>query len=302
MRIISSDEVDACLEDRAVLETLRKAFRSSLIAPAVPDCRIERLNGLSGNFSFQPAWSDFAGQRDVGRGYVGCSLVLDLPEAPGRSSSLYILFSGSGGQPIAMIDGMRLTIWRRAGLHALAAAYLSREDTSRLLVIGETPQLPRLLSAYLTVRRINSILLAGAGRDTLKKLSGLPALSGVHIGVTENIQEAQDGADMICIAGPESNPGQVHALDRLDPPAGCHIDVLDRNANLPGELLQEARLFSSDLSDPPDPDLEWAADLKDLTQGNKAGRRYYGQRTLYLPGRRSGLADHALAAHVFLRT
>ncbi|MCK7613445.1 ornithine cyclodeaminase [Roseibium sediminicola] len=302
MRIISSDEIDACLDDRSVLETLRRAYRSNTVAPETAPLPIDRLNQLSGALSLQPAWTDFATQGDVSRGYIGCALSLDLPEQSGQAASLYLLFSGATGQPIALMDGMRLTVWRTSALHALAASYLSREDTSRLLVIGDDPRLPRLVSAYADVRNLTSILLAGTSPETRKRIAGLPELKGVHVGVTDEIYAAQEGADMICIAGPESGTGTHHALTYLDPPAGCHIDVIDPSAQLPSELLEEARLFTSDLVAPPRPELEWAADLKEFTQGEKAGRRYYGQRTLFLPGSRTGLADYALAAHIFLRT
>jgi len=302
MRIISSDEIDACLDDRSVLETLRRAYRSNTVAPQTSPLPIDRLNQFSGALSLQPAWTDFAAQNDVSRGYIGCALNLDLPERPDPAASLYLLFSGSSGEPLALLDGMRLTVWRTSALHALAASYLSREDTARLLVIGDDPRLPRLVSAYADVRNLTSILLAGAAPDTQKRIAGLPALKGVHVGMTHEIHAAQEGADMICIAGPQDGTGKHHALTYLDPPAGCHIDVIDPSAPLPSELLDEARLFTSDRAAPLRPELEWAADLKEFTQGDKAGRRYYGQRTLFLPGPRTGLADYALAAHIFLRT
>lgn len=302
MRIISSDEIDACLEDRAVLESLRRAYRSDTVTPHTAPLEIDRLDHLTGKLTLQPAWTDFARQGDVSRGYIGCALSLDLPERPGLTSSLYLLFSGSGGEPVALLDGMRLTVWRTSALHALAAGYLSREDTARLLVIGDDPRLPRLVSAYAGVRNLTSILLAGTSQEMRNRISGLPALKGVHVGVTDDLEAAQDGADMICIAGSWNHTGDPHDLAQIDPPAGCHIDVLDTSVTLPDPLLHEARLFTSDLSAPPGSGLEWAADLKELTRGSKAGRRYYGQRTLFVPGGRTGLADHALAAHVFLRT
>eukprot|EP00903_Cladosiphon_okamuranus_P000873 g871.t1 len=302
MRIISSDEIDACLDDRSVLETLRQAYRSNTIAPQTSKLTIDRLNQTAGSLSLQPAWTDFAAQGDVSRGYIGCALSLDLPEQTGPAASLYLLFSGSAGHPIALLDGVRLTVWRTSAMHALAASYLSREDTARLLVIGDDPRMPRMISAYADVRNLTSILLCGTGSDSQKRIAGLPQLKGVHIGVTDEIHSAQDGADMILIAGPDAGTGTHHTLTYLDPPAGCHIDVLDPAAQLPTDLQEEARLFTSDLNAPPSLELEWAADLKELTQGNKAGRRYYGQRTLFLPGARTGLADYALAAHVFLRT
>ncbi|MCV0428394.1 MAG: ornithine cyclodeaminase [Roseibium sp.] len=302
MRIISSDEIDACLEDRAVLETLRRAFRSNTIAPNISDQEINRPGPAPGHISFQPAWTDFAAQGDLSRGYIGCSIALELPEKKGQASSLYVLFSGSGGEPIALIDGARLSAWRAAGVHALAAAYLSREDTSRLLVVGEDPRLPKILSAYAAVRNFTSILLAGTSRQTHKRIAAQRSLANVHVGVTTEIIAAQEGADMICVAGPDSDTQSYHALTYLDPSAGCHIDVLDPSAVLPSDLLEEARLFSSDLAAPPRTELEWAADLKELAQGSKAGRRYYGQRTLFLPGPQTGLTDYALAAHIFLRS
>ncbi|MET1413254.1 ornithine cyclodeaminase [Roseibium sp. HPY-6] len=302
MRIISSDEIDACLEDRDVLETLRRAYRSNTVAPTCPDYDITRLKGLSGNLAVQPAWTDFSAQNDVERGYVGCSLALDLPENGGVSSNLYILFSGTGAQPIALIDGMRLGTWRMAGTHALAMSYLAREDTSRLLVIGNNPRLPRVLAAYATARNLTSVLFAGTSKEVRKKAAAQPALSNVHLGETTEIHAAQEGADMICIAGPDINTGTFHALTYLDPAAGCHVDILDTTASLSSELLEDVRLFTSDLSDPPRAELEWAADLSELARGNKAGRRYYGQRTLFYPSKRTGLTDFTLAAHIFLRT
>jgi len=302
MRIISSVEIDACLDDRTVLEALRRAYRSSTVAPQTNTLTIDRLHQTHGVLSLQPAWTDFAAQGDVSRGYIGCALNLDLPEQPGPAASLYLLFSGSAGRPIALLDGMRLAVWRTSAMHSLAASYLSREDTARLLVIGDNPGLPRLISAYADVRNLTSVLLCGTAPDTHKRIANLETLKGVHIGMTSEIHSAQEGADMICIAGPDAGTGTHQMLTYLDPPAGCHIDVLDVSAPLPTDLQQEARLFTSDLGAPPSDELEWAADLKELAQGSKAGRRYYGQRTLFLPGSRTGLADYALAAHVFLRT
>lgn len=302
MRIISTDEIDACLEDREVLETLRRGYRSTTIAPFLPDQPIARLRDQTGHLSLQPAWTDFPAQNDVTRGYVGCGLSLSLPESEEFRSNLYLLFSGTGGQPIAILDGMRLAVWRMAGLHALAAAYLSREDTSRLLVIGDNPRLPRMLSAFARVRNLTSVLCLGTSAEVRRKIALQPALANVSLGETSELDAAQDGADMICIAGPDWQSGAYEALRFLDPPAGCHIDVADPDADLTGELLDDARLFTSDLAAPPLPDLEFAADLADLAKGSKAGRRYYGQRTLFMPGARTGLADHALAAHIFLRS
>ncbi|GAA0780713.1 ornithine cyclodeaminase [Roseibium denhamense] len=303
MRIISSDEIDYCLEDRDVLETLRRAFRSSIQTPYVDALTIPRPKQSAGALEFHPAWTNFAGQGHSDRGYIGCNLKLSLPELTGPASNIYVLFSGSGGQPIALIDGMRLGVWRKAGIHGLAAAYLAREDARRMLVIGDDPRLPRIVSAYSSVRGLTSVLFCGTAPSVQKRISGNSGLSHLHFGTTADIPAAVEGADIVCVAGPAHNQQDQSLLpDDFDPPAGCHIDVLNPRLSLPSDLLEDCRLFTSDCSHPPFDGKDWAADLTDLARGDKAGRRYYGQRTLFCANTLTGKADFALATHVFLRT
>jgi hypothetical protein len=112
MRIISSSTIDLCLSDRDAIEILRQGYRSSAQVSAPLTASIPRPDMQVGHLAVQPAWSDFAGQGHIDRGYVGCSLSLALPEQTGDPSGLYVLFSGSGGQPIALLDGVRLATWR----------------------------------------------------------------------------------------------------------------------------------------------------------------------------------------------
>ncbi|MDN3721595.1 ornithine cyclodeaminase [Roseibium salinum] len=252
MRIISSDEIDACLQDRDVLETLRKAFRSNTVTLRLTDLEIGRPDQLSGLLSFQPAWTDFAAQRDVTRGYIGCAISLDLPGQPGPSSSLYLLFSGSAGQPIALLDGMRLNVWRSAG-GACPCRELSLARGHRPAP-GDRRRSPPAPARFCLYRRAQAdVHIARRNLGGNAETDRRPAVAekNVHVGTTAAIHEAQEGADIICIAGPESGSGTYHALTYLDPPAGCHIDVLDPAATLPTDLLEEARLFSTDLSVPP---------------------------------------------------
>jgi ornithine cyclodeaminase len=301
MRIISSSNIDLCLSDRDAIEILRQGYRSFAQVSAPLTASIPRPDTQAGQFAVQPAWSDFAGQGHIDRGYVGCSLSLALPEQTGDPSGLYVLFSGSGGQPIALLDGVRLATWRDAGLHALAAAYLSREDAHRLLVIGSDPRLPRLISAYSAVRNITSILFAGTDKEIRRRIAGISELSHVSAGVTDDISSALEGADIVCLAGPEAGSGDWIDLSKFDPPAGCHVDALVANPPIPDTLWQEARLFTTNLKSAPRTNCEWTAGLEELARGERAGRRYYGQRTLFVPCPDTGLADFVLAAHVFLK-
>ena len=48
----------------------------------------------------------------------------------------YLLASTETGEPLALIDAPKLTVWRTAGASALASRFLSRADASRLLLVG----------------------------------------------------------------------------------------------------------------------------------------------------------------------
>lgn len=302
MRIISAGDIDTSLTDRGAIEVLRQSYRTGVQVPSPVQLDIPRPKDLSGHFLIQPTWSDFAAQGHTDLGYVGTSLSLTLPEGQEQSSQLYLLFSGKGGQPIALVDGARLGVWRDAGLHALAAEYLAREDAQRLLVIGSDPRLPRLLAAYASVRNISYVLFAGTDRDVRRRIASIPELSGITSRTTDDIAAALEGADIVCLAGKDTETGSWADLSRFDPPTGCHVDVLGEAPPLPDSIWQDARLFTTNLPAYTQDNREWAADINDLAKGQKAGRRYYGQRTLFISSPDTGPLDFALATHVFLKT
>ncbi len=306
MRILSSDEIDSALAYPELIETLLRAYRSRVVVPQPAGFSIARPHQTAGILKAVPAWSNFVAQGHTDRGYIGCGITLELPQsddAPDIGSSqsgsaLYLLLSGTTGHPVALIDGARLAVWRRCALHALATRYLAREDTSRLLVIGTDPMLPSLLAAYAAVRDIRSVLLTAGAEAFLDNFRTHPKLKRITFGVTDDLAGAVAGADMICCASraPVDLPGPA-----LSP--GAHIDVLDPDSRLDEGTLSQVRIFVGDRNEAgalADEDI--AADLRELAKGEKAGRRFYGQMTHFHPAGSSGLADLAVAGHVFLRS
>ncbi|MBD1547743.1 ornithine cyclodeaminase [Roseibium aggregatum] len=306
MRIISSDEIDSALAYPELIETLLRAYRSRIVVPQPAHFPIERPDETAGILRAIPAWSNFVAQGHTDRGYIGCGITLELPQSDdtpdiGSSqsgSALYLLLSGTTGHPVALLDGVRLAVWRRCALHALATRYLAREDTSRLLVLGSDPMLPSLLAAYTAVRDIRSVLLMGGAEAFLDRLRLHPKLKGVTFGATDDLAGAVAGADMICCASgcPLDLPGAA-----LSP--GVHIDVFDPGTRLEEDMLSQVRIFVGDRNEAGMlTGEEIAADLRELAKGEKAGRRFYGQMTHFHPGGSSGLADLAVAGHIYLRS
>lgn len=137
------------------------------------------------------------------------------------------------------------------------------------------------------------------GAETmLSQLSSAPGLKDIQFGTTDDWAGAIDGADIICLA---SGSSTNLAGQNLAP--GTHIDVIDPDSRLDRNLLAQTRIFASDRKDASSlSEEEIAADLYELSRGEKAGRRFYGQNTLFQSGRASGLIDIAVAGQVFLRS
>lgn len=304
MRVISSDEIEAVLRYPELIETLRRAYRSKTVTPAPAHFEIKRPGAKNGALHANPAWTNFLSQGHTGRGYIGCGLTVELPgnneafDGPDDGSGVYLLLSGATGQPVALFDAPRLTAWRTCAMHALAARYLAREDAHRLLILGTHPLLTRLVSAYAAVRDIRSVLLLEGAETQLKPLSSIAELAHITFGTSDDLSGALAGADMICCASPLTRD-----LISSDLAEGIHIDVICSDFQTTPSLLETARVFVAERASPDNWHAEdLAADLYDLTQGEKAGRRFYSQITLFSAGTLSGLADLATAGHVFLRT
>lgn len=304
MRIISSDEIETVLAFPELLETLRRAYRSETVVPAPARYDIERPALSAGRMTISSAWTNFTAQGHCDRGYIGCHIAVhlpsgDAPAASAASAGVYLLMSGAQGTPIALIDGPALAKWRSAAQHALAVSYLAREDVRRLLVLGDVPRVASRLEAYRSVRDIRSVLFIGPHHDTCRALMANSAFPKTEFGCTDDLAGAIAGADVILCSGDE-----VATLARHEIQPGTHIDLCSAPAmGLPVAIQEVARLFVGDRQDGNATDLEdVAADLRELAQGQKAGRRFYGQITLFLSGDSTGLADLATAGHVFLRT
>ncbi|NVK35698.1 MAG: ornithine cyclodeaminase [Rhodobacteraceae bacterium] len=306
MRIVSSEEIEAALLPRELVETLRQAYRSETVTPDITRHTIQRPANTSGTMKLAPAWSNFQAQGHANRGYIGCSVALDLPagdkaepsSGPTAQSGVYLLMSGDTGRPIALFDGPRLALWRQCGLHALAAHYLSRSDASRLLVLDANVFTVRQLSAYCSVRDIRHVLFVGASEAELKQFRTHTGFSKIQFSNTDDIAGAIAGADIIF-----TSDNGLSVLEETPPTEGVHISVVGTSPDLPSDLSARARLFVGDRQDAAAAKLsEIAADLKELAQGLKAGRRFYQQITLFAGGDTGGLADFATAGHVFLRS
>jgi alanine dehydrogenase len=67
-------------------------------------------------------------------------------------ASVYVLFDGANGMPVAVMDATPLTLRKTAADSALAADYLARRDARVLVMVGAGAQAPWLVAAHRAVR------------------------------------------------------------------------------------------------------------------------------------------------------
>ncbi len=225
MLTISAGEVDRALSFDRLVETLRDAFAEGAVQPVRHHHTVERPGGAASTLLLMPAWSDFPGGA-AAPGHIGVKLITISPDNNriGKPAVLgvYLLLDGATGEPLALIDGPRLTQWRTAAASALASIYLSREDSSRLLVVGAGAMAPFLARAHAAVRPIRKIRIWNRTPANAQKVARELAGDGFDAEAVAELDPEIGRADIITAA--TISPTPLVKGDLLEP--GTHLDLV----------------------------------------------------------------------------
>ncbi len=295
MRVISAAEVEAALDWDALIERLRQSFRRGAEVPVRHHHTIENPTGspegADATLLLMPAW-------ERGR-HIGIKLVTVFPSNAEKSlpavMGVYLLLDGRTGTPLAMIDGPLLTLKRTAAASALASSYLSRPDCERLLMVGTGALAPHLIVAHASVRPIGTVLIWGRNPEKAAQLAKRMKHKHLRIAHTDDLEAAAKGADIISCATLSKDP----LIEGRWLQAGQHLDLVGgftpEMRETDDAAVSRARVFvdtregackeAGDIVQPIesgllDPD-DIAGDLFDLTRGERAGRRFYTQITMF---------------------
>ena len=226
MKTISADEVDVALTFPGLVEALRGAFRDGAVQPVRHHHAIGRPDGADSTLLLMPAWTDFNAAGTSDGGHVGVKVVTVSPDnnAVGKPAvfGLYLLLDGRTGEPLAIIDGQRLTQWRTACASALAATYLARADAARLLVIGAGALSPFLARAHSAVRPITEIRIWNRTPANAEKVAGALRREGLNATAVTDLDAAVGWADIVSSATITSDPLVKGAKLK----AGVHVDLV----------------------------------------------------------------------------
>lgn len=309
MITISAGRVDECLTHGGLVETLREAFRAGAIQPVRHHHTIERPEGQDSTLLLMPAWNDPA-QKD---GHIGVKVAAVSPDnnAIGKPAvmGVYLLMDGTTGEPQALIDGQRLTLWRTACASGLATSYLARSDASRLLMVGAGALAPHLVRAHASQRPIRSVRVWNRTPSNAEKLAESLRQDGFDAAAVDDRDEAIGWADIISCAtistvplvrGELLAPGtHVDLVGAFSPTmresddaalvrAEVYVDTRAGATKEAGDIVQavQSGAFKADAI---------RADLFELTRGKKRGRQSDEAITLF---KSVGAAIEDLAAGI----
>jgi alanine dehydrogenase len=286
MLVLNAEQVRARAPMAALIGALREAFRSACVAPVrqaakVPGGTEQRL------FLSMPAFAANGG------GIV--KLVTVFPDNAHQGiptvQAALVVFSASG-TPVALLDGTMVTYLRTGAASALASTYLSREDSSHLVVIGTGGLAPFMALAHATVRPIRRISVCGrsAARAALTAAAVRSLVAPeVDVIAADSVQAAVATADIVSCATRSATPVLAGKWLR----AGVLVDLVGsfspatREAD--DDVVRDSRIFVDSFAGA----LTEAGDLLDpLSRGVIARERIEGELADLVTQRVRGRVSH----------
>jgi len=214
IRHIPAGEVHAALGYPELVEALRAAFAAGAEAPVRSSYPVTPEGD---RLLLMPAWR--AGLD------IGVKLVTVFPRNRQRGlasvSALYVLLDGQTGHPRVLLDGEALTLRRTAAASALASTYLSRPDSTRLLVVGTGALAPYMAAAHCAVRPIREILVWGRSATRAAALCKRLEGEGLAARPVANLATGLATADIVTCATTAREPLVAGAQVR----PGTHVDL-----------------------------------------------------------------------------
>lgn len=202
MMTADAQSVARALPYDQLITALDKAFAADVEVPVRAHHTVPVPDGTDGTLLLMPAWQ--AGKS------IGIKIATVFPDNARLDSpavfASYLLLSAESGVPVAVLDGTELTVRRTAAASALASRYLSRENSSRLLMVGTGNLAPHLVMAHATARPISEVLIWGRRESVANELATQIAQAGLKAQAAGDLESAVGQVDIISCATLASDP------------------------------------------------------------------------------------------------
>jgi alanine dehydrogenase len=236
---IDAKQLGELLEASALVAALEDAFRGGATVPRRQHYSIPDAASGTGTLLLMPAWQSDRHIAIKVVTFFGGNAARSLPTV----QSTVLVLEASTGTPLATIDGTELTLRRTAAASALAARYLARADTHRLLMVGTGRLAPHVIAAHASVRPIEEVRVWGRDAVKARNVAATFAAASFAVRAVDDLAEAVGWADVISCATLAADP----LIAGRDLVPGQHLDLIGsftptmREADI--EALQRAEIF-----------------------------------------------------------
>lgn len=288
MQFVGADEIRRVLTFPLLIDALEAAHRRPKIE--IDDAMLGSRNAQyfvrhavdAGRFMASKLITSFPGNLDGG--------VLPAVQA------VCVLFDGTDGRPLAVLDGTEITYWRTAADSALGAKLLAPEAPSTLLIVGAGAMAARLVRAHRAVRpSIRRVLVWNRTRERALRLAETLTADGIEVQVRGDLAAATSEADVVSTCTRSREP----LIRGADLTPGTHLDLVGgytpETREADDEAMRRGRVFVDrresafdgvgDILQPIASGAIAAADvlgdLYDLVGGGGAGRRSPSDITVF---------------------
>jgi alanine dehydrogenase len=217
MIFLDAGEVRKGLDWPSLKQALSVMFRDGCVAPRRHHHTIDVPDGPPATLLLMPAWNAT---------YLGVKYASVYPDNARVGlpavSAFYLLASGRTGRVLAMIDGSELTVRRTAAASALAARFLAREASSRLLIVGTGRLSAALACAHADGRQLQRVAVWGRNAEKAARVAAELAEQGLPAEVASELSDAVAGADIVSCATLSTTP--LIRGEWLRP--GTHLDLV----------------------------------------------------------------------------
>jgi ornithine cyclodeaminase len=234
--------------------------------------------------------------------YCGAKLASVFPgnrDGLATNATVFVLFDGKNGRPLATIESSQFTLRKTAADSALGASYLARDDAQSLLVIGAGAQAYWQIQALRSVRpSIREVRIWNRTRAKAETLVLRLVRDGIAAEVAEGLASAVPDASIISMVTATETP--LLEGGKLSP--GTHVDLVGsftpsmretddetvRRANLFVDTRRFTLEVTGDLAIPLAAGVirksDIRADLFELARGDHPGRQSRQEITLFKNG------------------
>jgi len=218
--ILDQQKTAEALPWNALIDALDKVFTQSIHSPVRHHHTMQVPGDPDATLLLMPAWLE--GE------YSGVKIVNVFPGNNKRGlaglTGHYLLSCGKTGRLLLQLDGNELTSRRTAAASALASRYLSRENSTSMLMVGTGRMARYLIPAHSAVRPIDTVHVWGRNFDSSQRLVDELREDGINaiVCLPENLQKTAQQVDLISCATMATEP--LIKGEWLQ--AGTHLDLV----------------------------------------------------------------------------